>query len=198
MEKYDEFAILFLKKTLLGRETKFKNAESVINACISVAYKDMLTAGKYYLDADLKKGDEEKKNRNIARRKEFFELLQQCEFAFSLDLIKRASELFGTEEEIRSGVGYATRLGLSQKLVNMTFKYFYVFKNEIGLDIDFSGCDCPIDSIILEKLKLDSTYVWSKLSMQDYAKIQYKIDSIAKESPEYPRIGRLIYDFTMW
>lgn len=198
MEKYDDFTILFMKKMLLGRETKFDNPNSVINACISVAYKDMLTAGKYYLDTDLKKGDEEKKNRNKARKKEFFELLQQCKFAFSIDLIKRASELFGTEEEIRSEAGYATRLGLSQKLVNMTFKYFYVFKNEIGLDIDFSGCDCPIDSIILNKLNLDSTYVWSKLTKEDYAEIQDKIDGIAGEYPEYPQIGRLVYDFKVW
>ena len=81
-------------------------------------------------------------------------------------------------------------------MVNMTFKYFYVFRKEIDIDIDFSRCDCPLDSIIQNKLKEDFT--WSKLDKEKYDEIQSKIDNKVRREKEYGVLGRLLYDFTEW
>ena len=44
--------------------------------------------------------------------------------------------------------------GQAQKVVNMFFKYLYTFKDESEINLnenDFDSCDCPVDSIILQK-----------------------------------------------
>jgi hypothetical protein len=43
----------------------------------------------------------------------------------------------------------ASSFGLAQKIVNMTFKYLYCVHNLLDFKIDFTICDCPLDSIIL-------------------------------------------------
>ena len=199
---------LFLKKFVLGREVKLGDSDEVIRACISRAYSDMMTAGKYVLDTDLAKGDKAKTERNNGRKESFFELLQDHGYAFSRELISDTCELFGSLEIIRSGDRYATRWGLAQKLVNMTFKYLYVFSEEVdaeGKAIDFSVSDCPLDSVILDAIEYKGT-VWSRLDIDTYLEIQDKIDAAlvdeAKKRPEIAeekkKIGRLLYDFIKW
>ena len=194
----DELTLNFLKKFVLGQKTDINNTEEVIKKCISLAYKDMMTAGLYYLDSNLDKGDNHKTENNNDRKAKFLEILQKANFIFSKDLIARTCEIFGDAEQIKNSKGFATRYGLAQKLVNMTFKYLYVFKDEIKQDINFSNCDCPLDSIIISKLNLTTNYVWSKLNQTQYWELQEKINDIVKSQPEYKNLGRLLYDFQNW
>ena len=79
-------------------------------------------------------------------------ILQKANYVFSRDLIDNASKLLSDEETIFNGRDYATRYGLGQKVVNMTFKYFYIAQDFLNVKINFSNCDCPLDSVILKDL----------------------------------------------
>jgi hypothetical protein len=98
---------------------------------------------------------------------------------------------------------YATRYGLAQKLVNMTFKYLYIFSDYIKAEYplpDFSNCDCPLDSIILEEAGIKNC-VWSKLTPEQYIECQEKISSLLKEiklDSELEKLGNLAFDFLSW
>ena len=202
----DELTLKFLKKFVLGQKTDINKPEEVIKKCISLAYKDMMTAGLYYLDSNLGKGNNHKTKNNNARKAKFLEILQDKDFVFSRDLIEKTRKIFGKDDQIKNSKDFATRYGLAQKLVNMTFKYLYVFKDEIkqGIkqDINFSNCDCPLDSIIIGKLGLSQNYTWSKLTSDEYKQLQDKIDNIVKSQPEcqpeYKNLGRLLDDFKNW
>ena len=80
----------------------------------------------------------------------------------------------------------------------MTFKYLYIYSEEINQTIDFSLCDCPLDSFIIKTLNLDTSYTWSKLTSQEYTDLQKIIDNNVKEKEEYIYLGRLLYDFKYW
>ena len=84
----------------------------------------------------------------------------------------------------------------------MTYKYFYIFSKYIKKGIDFSKCDCPLDSIILDSIILDSLNKnkkpWSKLSKKDYEDIQKEITRKSTEYPLYKEAGNLAYDFEHW
>ena len=193
---YQDLKITFLKKFALGQKTNLRNSEQVIKKCIALAYKDMMTAGKYYLEADLGKGNCEKTQKNKEREERFYTLLCAREFVFSQALIDEVCALFADTEKIESAKGYVTAFGLAQKLVNMTYKYLFVFSNEIGRTVDFSRCDCPLDSIIIGKLGRGD--IWSKLDRTSYDDLQQQIDTCAREYPEYHHLGRLAYDFKNW
>jgi hypothetical protein len=192
----DELTLNFLKKFVLGQKTDINNPDEVIKKCISLAYKDMMTAGLYYLDSNLDKGVNQKTKNNNDRKAKFLDILQDKSFMFSRDLIADTCSIFGDEDKIKNTQGYATRYGLAQKLVNMTFKYLYVFKDEIKQDINFSNCDCPLDSIIISNLS--PNYVWSKLTPAEYDDLQNEIDAKVESQSEYKNLGRLLYDFQNW
>lgn len=193
----DELTLNFLKKFVLGQKTKIDNPEEVIKKCISLAYKDMMDSGKYYLDSHLVKGDNQKTVNNNDRKAKFLDILQKANFEFSRNLIEETCKIFGNVDEINNSQSYATRFGLAQKLVNMTFKYLYVFSEETGKNIDFSKCDCPLDSIIIVK-KLKEKNTWSKLTKADYNELQDEIDKQVCNEPSYETLGRLLYDFKYW
>ena len=180
--------INFLEKSVLGRKTNLCDPEDVISKCINLAYNDMLTAGRYYIKTDM-----------VSTCNSFKTLLEERHYEFSQKLLDNSIYLFGEKEEIGVGNKYVTRYGLTQKLVNMTFKYLYVFNDYTGKEIDFSVCDCPLDSIILNELSSD--YVWSKLSKEEYAKCQKTISEELKSQPldrELSQIGNLAFDFINW
>ncbi len=195
----NEFILNFLKKNLLGQGVNADDKEQVIKKCISLAYKDMMTAGMYFLDKDLGKSDKEKTKRNNERKEKFYKILVEKNFEFSRGLIKDTCAIFGENEKIENSKSFATRYGLSQKLVNMTFKYLYVFDDLIGMSIDYSNCDCPIDSIIIDKkLNQKGKFVWSKLKKEEYEELQKKIYEKVNLEKEYKNLGRLLYDFLNW
>lgn len=181
----------FLEKVLLGQNVDITDADSVIARCISLAYKDMLTAGRYYI-----------KSNNVCA--DFKNILESNGYKFSPKLIEETSKLFGDSEKIGTENKYVTRFGLSQKLVNMTFKYLYIFNEYIGKEIKgkkiiIEACDCPLDSTILNKLK--EKIAWSKCSKEQYVQCQDKIKQELKSKnldSELESLGNLAYDFLNW
>lgn len=179
----------FLEKVFLGRETDFSNQEHVISRCVKLAYRDMLAAGRYYLTND-----------TDARCRDFMFLLEHYNYNFSRQLIDDALTLFGDNEIIGFGNKYVTRFGLSQKFVNMSFKNFYVCSDYINRSIDFSLCDCPLDSVIWGKLPQTGT-VWSKLTKDTYEMCQDHIASILASfnlDDELLELGNMAFDFLNW
>lgn len=89
--------------------------------------------------------------------------------------------------------------GQAQKVVNMFFKYLYTFKDEPILKLteqDFDNCDCPIDSIILDKVYKTEKYkgtVWSKIDGGQYNEIQKDIQNIVNNSTKYK--NKLDFEF---
>ncbi len=92
-----------------------------------------------------------------------------------------------------------------QKLVNMTLKYLIIL-NECeetapAFTVCEEKCDCPIDSIILEKLNRingNPHKCWTNMDKSDYVAVQNEIQAYLKN--EYPRgtHGNIWFDFLMW
>ena len=182
---------IFILKSILGRSVDAFNPASVIRACISKAYSDMNTVGRFY-------------NNNRDKADFVGECLKTFEnrkYEFSRELIEEISCLFGEEEIIKSNRGYVTTYGLSQKLVNMTYKYLYIFRQYTEREIDFSNCDCPIDSNVLKELGI-TDIVWSKLERSRYEKIQDDIHKLLSNDKLYADhivgVGNLAFDFFCW
>lgn len=179
----------FLEKSILGRETNLDDPEEVILKCIKLAYRDMLTAGRYYISKDMD-----------SRCDKLKLILEKNSYVYSHNIIEETLSIFGNEEKIGTGNEYVTRYGLTQKLVNMTYKYLYVFSEYTRKDIDFSDCDCPLDSVILKKLKFKG-HVWSKMTKAEYEQCQQMIADNLKEKDldtEIMLIGNLAFDFQNW
>lgn len=187
--------MVFLESALLGQSTDKSNPNDVFSKCVDLAYKDMMTAGRYYSSLFMNK----KEDICISAMKAIMN--DNCEF--SENLISKVALLFAQDEIIGSGNKYVTRYGLAQKLVNMTFKYLYIFSDYIFVDGTtpcFSNCDCPLDSIILRKANIKDC-VWSKLSSLHYAQCQTIISSILetqKLDVELTSLGNLAFDFLNW
>lgn len=89
-----------------------------------------------------------------------------------------------------------------QKLVNMTLKYIIIlnlFEN-IGIEVDEENCDCPIDSIILDKLhdynKMHHS-CWTSMKKEEYDRVQDEIEDYLRiEHPD--KKGNVWFDFLMW
>lgn len=181
----------FLIKTILGQKTDLNDPKDVIERCLSCAYDDMNTAGRFYSEG---------RNKNLFLRS-YSDLLQRTGFVFSRELIEDVLELFGSCDTIEGKRNTATRFGLSQKLVNMTFKYLYVFDEYTGLKIDFSNCDCPLDSIVLDAIGRKDV-VWSKMTKDKYQECQNTIHDLLEKESKYsekdPNIGRMAFDFFCW
>lgn len=184
----------FLESSLLSQSTNKNNPNEVKSKCIDLAYKDMMKVGHFYSVSFLHTREEICCAIN--------EAIKQCNYVFSKDLIQDTSLLF-CNEMIGSGNKYVTGYGLAQKLINMTFKYLYVFSDLIFIKHsvpDFSLCDCPLDSIILKKASVKGT-VWSKLTAQQYKECQDRISSLLKSKSldmELSKLGNLAFDFLNW
>lgn len=84
--------------------------------------------------------------------------------------------------------------GQLQKLVNMTLKYMVILQSFGKIDpvVDADACDCPIDSIIINKLGLGAEYRWTSLTESEYKELQERVDK------EIQTDSRLKYDFIVW
>ena len=126
----------------------------------------------------------------------------ESNFVFSRKIIEDISLLF-CDNTIGNDNHYVTGFGLAQKLINMTFKYLYVFSDLIFIDKpipNFSSCDCPLDSIIIKKAHINDC-VWSKLTEQQYLECQAKITELLNANSldlELSKLGNLAYDFVNW
>lgn len=194
-----DFVDKFLMKSILGRDADPEKSKEIIMCCIKKAYNDMLTAGRFY-----KIGDKE------SNCKKIYEQFDKNKYCFSKKLIKETQAVFYKDDEKISNPkipnSYVTAFGLAQKVVNMTFKYLYCFREFTGLDIDFTKCDCPIDSIVLSQMKKEQligmghSYIWSKLDESQYDELQAALNNKSFEVPEGLPIcsPKLLYDFHVW
>lgn len=181
----------FFKKVLLGSSVDLNNSDTIIKACVSNAYRDMLTAGRFYIKGSQK--DE------ICSK--YIDLLEKHDYQFSLSLIKEAEAVFPNANDLKATDNkYVTQFGLSQKLVNMSFKYFYLFNEDINKNIDYSKCDCPLDSIILAKIPSEyhNNIPWSKMHEDTYLECQRYIRSTLKNNKDTKVLGNLLFDFINW
>ena len=195
-----DYKTIFLKKYLLKRSTNLAEQSEVLRACCVLAYADMLTAGKYLL---YKRGV---KNNGLREKiiKGFLYLLNKKKYCFSRELIDEVVPLFGNKGtiKIKKSNVFISAYGLAQKFVNMSFKYFFVFEDDLSkYKFDFSECDCPVDSVILKSLEKKWKHPWSKLEKDEYIEIQDTIkDKLSKDKRlgELPAIGLMAYDFLYW
>lgn len=182
----------FLESYVLGHSTNKNDANAVQKKCVELAYKDMMTVGRYYSNSFLHTKDE------ICDKT--YKAIQKHKYTVSKKLIcEISSYLF--DDIIGVGNKYVTNVGLGQKLVNMTFKYLYVFSVLIFKNPpDFSLCHCPLDSIILEKAGIDKM-VWSKLTIGQYQECQEKIKKLLELKSldnKLSKLGNLAFDFLNW
>lgn len=184
----------FLESSILGQSTDKRNPNAVQLKCIELAYNDMMTAGRYYNKSFLCSREDICNTTN--------EAIKSSGYIFSRELIETTSPMF-CHDRIGHDNKYVTGYGLAQKLINMTFKYLYVFSELIFRDCpapDFSLCDCPLDSVILNKASIKEC-VWSKLTSQEYQMCQDKIACILNEQSldeELSKLGNLAFDFINW
>ncbi len=196
----DEY--IFLVKSLLGQKININKITKndnllLVEACIARADRDMITGGCNYLISGMKEN----------RRKKLEDCIKKNNYCFSQKIIKGIQDEI--KKEIKEGINNRDRenisWGLAQKIVNMTFKYFYLFRNNIGNihKKSFVECDCPIDSIILERIGY-KTNVWSKISKDEYIDIQDTIKQIITNdnTGKYDKFdydcGNLRFDFLNW
>lgn len=176
---------IFLLKALFGQNVDFSNADSIVLECIKKAYRDMLTGGRF-VRASL----DEKQIILILK------LLKEKDFVFSRKDIEYVASLLNTNSPfIEYGNRKASTFGLAQKVINMTYKYFYVVHSLIPelFNINYSLCDCPIDSVVLNSINY---YVvpWTRLSKEQYLNIQAIIENKSLQSG----CNKLEYDFLVW
>ena len=97
-------------------------------------------------------------------------------------------------------------LGTSQKWINMSFKYLYcLYDIQTNLRVTmplekFNDCHCPIDNVIIHKLKdynitLKSSCTWSQLTdYSDYIHYQKSIRDLAAEK----KMSALDLELLLW
>ncbi|MDD4243245.1 MAG: hypothetical protein PHG08_02940 [Bacilli bacterium] len=181
----------FLYKSLLGRNTDLKNSEQLVMICIEKAYKDMLSGGRFF-----------SLNKKAIVCSKMNNILKNNNYTFSREMIRDLQQSFDSDEmeiTVNGRTKTASSFGLAQKIVNMTFKYLYCVHNLLDFKIDFTICDCPLDSIILKGI--NSNLKWTNISEKDYVKVQSLIDeslSQKKLDNELHELGRLAYDFINW
>lgn len=165
-----------LESLLPGILNAWEDKEKMVDIVLRRANRDTMAGARFKYD-----GYAENKDFYIGKLKEIIKGGQQLS---SIEIIKEL-------DRAKQGAN----IGSIQKLVNMTLKYLYVLQ-VYGYDfgIDPSGCDCPLDSIILDDLdkKTEKHHTkWTKIvSFEDYESIQR---DIAKQ-PE-AKGSNLFYDF---
>ena len=190
----NDYQIRFLLQSVLGQNVKMSNPADVIKRCVELADKDMMSGGRFVCKKFKKKVKKDRVNYTI-------EMLENSDYKYSsVDKTKVCEDIFWKCDEIRTiQVNGKERVfkpyGLAQKLINMTFKYLYIYKDYIGKDIDFSHCECPVDSVVLTKL--DREEKWTNITIGEYNEIRKCIKE-ALDSSKYSllkeEIGELVFD----
>lgn len=157
------------------------------------AHRDVLAGRKYvreYSECRKAFNGEENAGVNIIAERLYWRIVELCpgETLPSSEAIRWLAEMYPD-----------VKLGAIQKLVNMTFKYLLILQayGLVEQYIDIAECDCPLDSIILERLSKShpefSSVKWTAIDdVEVYEKIQQAIES-------EPGIrNRIMYDFKYW
>lgn len=172
------------------------HAEDLPLLCVEHGFNDMYIngGGRFTAPEIGKKKDELCKN--------ILEILENPKIKSVENRIQEVSTLFMKSfvdfERDRPVKGKSTSrkvtaLGVAQKIVNMYYKYRFCCAPWFGDTWDFTGCDCPVDSKILkwivqilrrsygkaskEEIKRFQNMCWSKMSDEEYHKVQEAIRS---------------------
>ncbi len=190
----EERIIDFYKRCLYGTNYDMQNKtniDMIANCCFTNAWKDM--ARTYPVNNE--------EQRKILKSEMLKDLTKQ------VNLKKyNPREIINKYTNVQN-----LTLGQSQKVVNMFFKYLYTFSNlEFIKPEYFTNCDCPIDSIIINRIKNRQTiykdltilkdsvkykntrYAWSKIDKLDcYLQLQELIENLSPTT-------KLDFDFDEW
>ena len=190
----EEKIIDFYKRCLYGSNydiTNKTNVDMISKCCFTNAWKDM---ARTYPVSD----EEQRKSLKINMLKDLTHQVSIQQYNPREIIIKYTNVQDMT-------------LGQSQKVVNMFFKYLYTFSDLDYIKPEyFKNCDCPIDSIILNRIKEkqskykditivhdrvkfnNKVYAWSKIDNYDcYLQLQELIQTLSKTT-------RLNFDFDEW
>ena len=188
---------LFLIRTAIPRVDphnlpKGLNESNWIWDAVYRAHRDVLTGRSYVTEysactEQFKVGKMNRKVNTVAL--ELYELVEKNRESGAL--LSSKSLL---EEMQKSMKCKEIPFGQLQKLVNMTLKYLVILQtfDQIDLVVDTGACDCPIDSIIINKLGLEEKYRWTRLKKSEYNELQICVQN------KVPTESKLKYDFAVW
>lgn len=184
----------FYRRCIFGKNydiTDKTNIDMIVKCCFTNAWKDM--ARTYPIE-----DDESRTNLKIN---------------MLADLTKQVkAKKYNPRAIIKKYTGFNNlSLGQSQKVINMFFKYLYTFYDVPDIKPEFFiDCDCPIDSIIINRLRekqennkfvvllrdkikyKNKIYKWSNLDNFDcYVELQELIETLSPTT-------KLDFDFNEW
>lgn len=165
-----------LESLLPGILNAREDKEKMVDIVLRRANRDTMAGARFW--------DKEYSNNQDFYIKKLKEIIKGGQQLSSIEIIKKL-------DQAKKGA----IVGSIQKLVNMTLKYLYVIQvYEFDFGIDPSGCDCPLDSIILDdldkKTKKHHTK-WTQIkTLEDYKSIQKDIAGFPESAG-----SNLFYDF---
>ena len=190
----NSYQIRFLKQSILGQKVKISDSKEVIKRCVELADRDMWSGGRFICE----EFNKPEKNDRVSY---ICNLLENHGYNYKkIDKRTVCKALFWECDttkvlEVNGRKRYFKPYGLAQKIVNMTFKYLYIFREHIDKEIDFSVCECPVDSIILDKLGRSEK--WTNITIDEYNQIRECIEK-ALNDVRYcalkSEIGALAFD----
>lgn len=193
----NDYQCCFLLQAVLGQSVNLNVPSEVIKKCVELADKDMMSGGRFIC----KGGFNEEYRNKIDRVNYVLEVLRKNGFCYGkIDKKAICNKIFwqcDTEKTIlvKGKRRQYKPFGLAQKLINMTFKYLYIYKEYINMNIDFSKCECPIDSVVLKRLGSDKN--WTRITYDEYEEIRSCIQEKLKKdenSELKEEIGELAFD----
>ncbi len=181
MEISKEAVCEFLLKDKL--HLKSTDINDIIDKCVDAAHRDTLTGGRFMDKYPNKNADGE--NVAVAELKSIIK--------------KKGKDVSLTTDYLLEAMKADIEFGAKQKIINMTLKYVVcvntILQTDIKINID--KCDCPIDSNIIKAIdekrgtKYAKTYKWTRLTKDEYDKLQDEIDRIDEGN-------RMCFDFLNW
>ena len=190
MEKKLAFSFLVKSTIPYRKKSNGKQIEppNRIQDAVHRAHRDVLTGARFYCP-EYKNCCEQKEKNGLCKIENSladyiigFNPKEENTALFSKALIEYLKKEYENVE-----------FGAIQKLVNMTLKYILILNafEKLGIPVDEQECDCPIDSVILNKLG-ETDLKWTQINEEDYLRIQERIANEKKDCP------RIYYDFKNW
>ena len=213
-DKVKEF-VLFCKKTKNGSNyyyikkefrDAFKNRKpiersNVIEYCVRKAWNDAISRERFQ-NSDFIKHSTEIKEDIIAKIK---------------DVLKNSPDDFDNwHNNICQITCFGGKYGIWQKLLNMSFKYLYCFKDIADIKFEWKKCHCPIDSVIAKEMLKAMELLgisdkdnlvksvadnekkgvsWNSMKQEQYQSIQETVQSICRSKGIE---SKLYFDFLYW
>ena len=186
----NDYQIRFLKQYVLGQRTNMDKPSEVIKKCVELADNDMLTGGRFICN-QFAKSDKTERVEYILQK------LEKNNYRYSkIDKRDVCNDvIWACDEERTINNRRYKPYGFAQKLLNMTYKWLYIYKDYIGKEIDFSKCECPLDSVVLGRLGRQEN--WTNLTVSQYEDIRVNIQKELEEeryAEMKGEIGELAFD----